>query len=829
MVQKATKTILYSWRTTLRRGRKNGRIYRSGRDGARPSTHYCEFMIKRILLLFSCLLFLLSFSLKAAELTLRFSASRWQDDQGLRLLRPPAEPWDIQSTGELSFIRLSAGNDYFKRRGISFRLSADLPPGIKQVFLIVEHLDQNIGLSQVSFDADRPDAPQTPEFQPAYTPASAVAGFTCLGTGKPRTAVFRLDRPAFRHRQDQGADFRIEGIHALTRLTLQTASADKEIELARQQVPSRLAPRLQLSRPLQRVTTVGADARETSGLPDALAQMRELAPLAHLLGFNGFESYVKWNFVEPQQGRFDWSFYDRLVAEGAKYELQWFPLLIVGSAYTLPDWYYNSPENEGFVCLEHKISNPIQTIFCENQTPHVQRFLQAFGRHYEPGGRLLGIRLGPSGNYGESQYPAGGNWGYKWGKQHIHIGWWAGDKYAAPHFRSFLKRHYANIEALNKAWGESYPSFDQIETFIPQFAEVKRKRKDMTDWYMGAMTDWCERWALWARDSMPKTEIYQSAGGWGFVESGTDFTEQTRSMVRVRGGIRSTNETDSYAQNFYATRMLSSAARFYHVPLGAEPAGFGSARGVVNRIYNLLINNGQHLFFYHGNFLSNDQGVAKWLELAPLLDKREEPFIQVAALYPDTKSTLDDGVFRNLYAFSFNQRVAALRPHLDFDFCSERMIRDGALSRYKVLAFLWSDVVEKEVLEQIDLWVRQGGTVLYPYWGRMPLGTVEDDFSVYNRWLAGDTGKGKVTFYYGDREPPHRYADFLRQELLRRSDLDPRTMRMLQVQKPSEVYVSVLQSGTLAVLNYNDNAVTITIPGNPLPVKLKGYDIALIR
>jgi hypothetical protein len=391
-----------------------------------------------------------------------------------------------------------------------------------------------------------------------------------------------------------------------------------------------------------------------------------------------------------------------------------------------------------------------------------------------------------------------------------------------------LQGKYPDVNALNRAWGEKFSAFDEVNPFIPQFAETKRKRKDLVDWYMAAMTDWCERWAVWAREAMPKTMIYQSAGGWGFVESGTDFTDQTRSMVRIGGGIRATNETDSYAQNFYATRMISSAARFYKVPFGTEPASFGSARGVAARIFNILVNNGHHLFFYYPNLLHNDQGVDKWLELAPLLDKREEPLIEVAALYPDSKSKLDDAVFRHLYGFAFNQRAAALRPILDYDFCSEQMIRDGALAPYKVLVSLWSDVVEADALEAIDRWVRQGGTVIFPYWNRMPLGTVEDDYVVYNRWLRGETGSGRVILYRGDREPPQRYAEFIRQELQRCKTLDVGTKRMLGVRKPPEVYVSALRSGTLAILNYNDQDALVEVPDSP-PIRIGPYVIRLVQ
>ena len=49
----------------------------------------------------------------------------------------------------------------------------------------------------------------------------------------------------------------------------------------------------------------------------------------------------------------------------------------------------------------------------------------------------------------------------------------------------------------------------------------------------------------------------------------------------------------------------------------------------------------------------------------------DDPVIEVAVLYPDTKSKLDDGVFRNLYAFTFNKRAADLRSHLDYDFCNQ--------------------------------------------------------------------------------------------------------------------------------------------------------------
>ncbi|MCC6699168.1 MAG: beta-galactosidase [Candidatus Hydrogenedentes bacterium] len=698
--------------------------------------------------------------------------------------------------------------DYMTRKGIPFRVESGGYIAGSEVFLIIEHDDANIGVIEVNA---------------APAKAEPLAGRACLGTHAPRRAVFRI-APA----PEAGARIEIIGVRSLTGIRLLPSLDPGLLESVQQETPTTpAAPPFQLKRPMQLVMSVGADAKTPEELPSAMDQMRVYCPIASALGFSGVESYVKWNFVEPEQGRFDWSYYDAVVAEAQGYGLRWFPLLIVGSAYALPPWFHDSPENLGFVCLEHNKGNNIQTIFSGHQRPHVERYLKAFGEHYGPMDALLGVRLGPSGNYGESQYPAGGNWGYGDEQEHIHIGWWAGDPYAAGHFQAYLRKRYASVAELNTAWEETYAAFEDIAPFIPQFAENPRKRKDFVDWYVDAMTGWCEDWAVWARQSMPDTSIYQSSGGWGFVESGTDFTDQTKSMAKVHGGIRATNETDSYAQNFFATRMMSSAARFYGVPFGSEPAGFGSARGVMARLYNILINNGQHLFYYYGNLLGNDQAVDKWLAHAPLLDQRDEPFIEVAALYPDTMGKLDDAVFRNLYAFTFNSQVAALRPKLDFDFCSERMVLDGALPRYKVLLLLWNQMIEKDPLNQIDAWVQEGGIVLVAQWRFNPITTVEGDSTVYDAWRKGQTGKGKVLFVPDDRVPPARLANALERELLALGTLDPQTVRMLKTDKPEEVYVSALKNGSFALLNYRDDKATVTVPG-AAPVEMDPYTIAIV-
>jgi hypothetical protein len=460
---------------------------------------------------------------------------------------------------------------------------------------------------------------------------------------------------------------------------------------------------------------------------------------------------------------------------------------------------------------------------------YVRRFLTEFGKHYGSNPALLGVRLGPTANYGEAQYPATGAWGYRGRPLHTHLGYWVGDDNAAADFRRWLSPRYATIDDLNKAWGgPAFQSFEDIKPFLPITALNTRMRKDFSTWYMDAMTGWCEKWAKWAREAMPNVSIFQSSGGWGAVEIGTDYIAHTKSMAALEGGIRLTNENDSYVNNFCVTRPAASAARFYGTMFGTEPAGFSSRRGVMNRLFNIVTNDGKHLFFYHGNLYDNDQAIDGWLANAPLLDQRAQPMVDVGVLYPDTANKLDDSIMRHLNASVLFQSAYAMRSVMDYDFVGEQMILDGALERYKVLVFLAGRVTEKPVLERIDQWVRSGGTVIYPLreGSRLvPLATVEGDSSIFEKWQSGDTGGGRVLLYawHADRK---YYLAYVRKQLGGMAAIRPEVRRALAINKPEETYWSVLRNGRLVLLNYGDDRATVRLPGGKT-LKIEPYTIVV--
>ncbi len=723
----------------------------------------------------------------------RWDAAGSPSAQGIRLEQTTNSDWHCEKVGAWRVARLTPSTDYYSRAAYHFSMAA---APTQKVWLVLEFLDRGYGLTTVS-----PGVPQTRQ-----------CGMARVNTDRLRRAVLQYDGGQL------PKTFSVQGLDYLRSVVIE----DEQPQL--EQTPL-VEPAVKFTVPSQRVTTAGGDGGDPDQAPEALAGLRNQLPLLRAVGFNAVESYVRWGWVEHEPGVYDWSYYDALLAEIEKHGLQWFPMLLAGSGYALPAWLYESTNNVGFKCLEHGIAHDTQSIFQPYQAEYAHRFIEEFGKHYGSRSSLLGIRLGPSGDYGEAQYPAKGP-GYKFRDGHTHIGYWAGDAYAQGDFRSHLKKKYAAITSLNSAWESGYDSFDQISTFLPITAVTRRKRLDFADWYMGAMSEWCEKWAIWSRAALPNTPIYQSSGGWGPVQIGTDYSYQASSMAKVHGGLRLTNEGDDFPDNFTITRMASSAARFYGIPLGYEPGGYGSKRGVIARLFNAVTTGADHLFYYLGNLTDNDQALAAWLKYSPALDQRAKPLIDVAAFYPDTAIKLDDEVLRYRWASTYFTVARGIREQVDFDYASEQMILDGALDRYKVLLFLWGAVMEKPVLEAMDRWVRNGGTLVFAPRPRGLPQTVEGDSSIAQKWVAGDTGKGGVIQWQGDLVPSGSYAEFVRDLLLKTPAIRPQTRDALRMQKPPTVFWSVLENQQLALLNFGEHAAKVRL-ANGKTVRIPAYEMVM--
>ncbi|MDQ1256160.1 MAG: hypothetical protein QG656_756 [Candidatus Hydrogenedentes bacterium] len=738
----------------------------------------------------------------------QFDAGKPDTESGIVLL-PDSGLGRYQRDG-ISLLCLEPSARYYEEDVWRFRIIVPELRIRRDVVVEVEFWDEGFGIIEAQRSIDL-------SFNGLFARSARAVSYTRLNSLRYRSASFLFTEGPKEPSADANGrtDFKITGLQHLRSIRLIEPQPESYWIALQSEIPRDIVPAVSLRRPMQVVCSAGVEVlgdveQDFAGMLDrSVANLREQAPLAKALGFNAVEAYVRWNVVEPRRGEFDWTFYDTLVEELRPHGLKLFPLLIVGSAYALPRWFYESDENVGFVCLEHGLSNPVQSIWSPFHKPHVTRFLQAFGAHYEPMGCLQGVRLGPSGCYGESQYPAQGDWGFRGHGMHLHIGMWAGDSYARTDFQRFLEEKYGTVSALNEAWDAVLPSFDAVSVTLPEQCLSKRQRLDTYVWYTDSMTNWCEWWAIEARKAMPNTPIYQSAGGWGAAEIGTDYSGQTKSMLKVDGGIRLTNELDSFHQAFYATRLAATSARLYGVPLGFEPAMGHTARGTAGRLFNCISNGGEHFFTYGANVFNRQTSIDRWLAHYALFDSRSKPVVDVALVYPQTMNFVSQDTFRYLNAWGFNPVAREIRDRIEVDYLDNRLILDGFLDQYKVLVFVWGNQLEEPVIQKIDAWLRAGGIVVFPCQLYSKLATVEGDTAFFDRWVLGDVGKGHFFRYAGDDEPPTLYAEYVKSVLLSSRTLSPLTRIALEMERPANVFISAQEEGVFLILNFGDETATV--------------------
>lgn len=562
--------------------------------------------------------------------------------------------------------------------------------GPRDLYVIAEVFDEGIGRLGLQYDKGGAALSEHSLYAPAANTVFLV------GDKRWRECVFFLPAARLGHGQNHRADFRLCGSGlAVRRITVTprrpaSFNPDETVDAASLHA-------LRVERPAGMELTFGNDATATD------------ATIFRALSVTSVESYVDWAGVEPEEGKWDWSKWDKQVATLKAAGLKWVPFLIAGPAYATPLWFQNGPASRFYRCLEHGRDSKVQTIFNPDLPRYVERFINAFAERYRDSGVIESVLLGITGIYGESIYPAGpeGGWTTRLNdRYHNHAGWWAGDELAVAAFRAAMKRRYGNVAALNKAWGAGQASFSDVTTFQPDKAPNDRARADLVEWYQQAMTDWSVLWVRATRRAMPKAEIYLCTGGNGDPVLGADFTAQAKAIAPFGAGVRITNEASDYAANFSITREVATATRHYRTFCGFEPAGGVNATGVVARIYNATASGARQLHYYTNNVLDNDPAVRNFRANAARLIPRR-PRVEAALYVPrETWALAPDSIHR-WYGIA-----RKLRDIADVDFVTRLSVADGALRGCRVLVMAETPVLEPKAAAVIARWVERGGVLI---------------------------------------------------------------------------------------------------------------------
>lgn len=620
--------------------------------------------------------------------------------------------------------------------------------------------------------------------------------------------TFALPDAHLSRRQNYGADFRIlfgAGPVPISRLEVSWTKPEKT------EPATPMAERLDkifkgTIRPKGMEYTFGNEADDTTAL------------LFKYLGVTSVESYVTWQTVEPNaKGEWDWSQWDRQVDVLKRAGLKWVPFLILGPAYSTPNWFRESKDHVPCVCLEHGTASKIESLWNPHLPTYIDRFIGEFAKRYRDSGVIESVLLGIQGDFGEAIYSAtGGGWTFIIpGEYHNHLGFWCGDEYAIKSFRDWARVRYVSLGRLNSAWGTDFKSFEEAD--FPargekQIAELRsgllaangrtrRRWLDFVEWYRGEMTRWADWWLGTTRKHFPKTRIYLCTGGDGTPELGANFAAQCRVAAKHNAGVRITNEGSDFGGNFAITRWVAAAGRHYDAYFSFEPASAVNEMGIVARIFNAATAGASGIHDYSPNvIISRARIEAQRANLKYL--KHGRPIVPIALWYPNTHMTLEWG--------GFFPKAAELRDVTDLDYVDEDMLLDGALDRYKILVIAHGNIIETVHMQRISDWVARGGTLISL---DLPFETVGGDKETFKQgmfrtpmeWVK--LGKGSTMLIPGDWSKKDILFEAIRKALKRAQvpDVDGVV---------DGVYASVMEGGTIMYLNTTDKPVTksYTVP-----------------
>lgn len=446
------------------------------------------------------------------------------------------------------------------------------------------------------------------------------------------------------------------------------------------------------------------------------------------MGVTSIEEYVTWESCEKQEGVWDFSFWDGELKKIRDAGLKWLPFIIAGPAYSLPDWYRESREFEGLVCIEHNVETKIQTFWDKNFYKYIERFLRAFAEHFASES-IEALLFGISGDFGEAIVPvSGGGWTFNIpGLYHTHSGYWAGDRFARADFREKMSEKFGgDIGRLNASWGTDYKSFGAVSvpdiktdrdnfrvyegspagTFGTEDACRRRRWIDFIDWYRASMTGYAAFWMNTARRYFPDTELYLCTGGQAEPWHASEFAAQSKISADAGGGVRITNEASDYNANFTVTGWVASACRFYGGYFSFEPAGQVTERGVVCRVYNGAATGARSLHYYGGNIMGNKERAENFAKNVHLL-KEGGVRREIGLLYPDTPIVLDTRRLGEM-----NGRFALMRDYTDYEFICDMTVSDGILDTVKALVITSDGYYKTGTMKKILDFAEKGGLVV---------------------------------------------------------------------------------------------------------------------
>ncbi len=422
-------------------------------------------------------------------------------------------------------------------------------------------------------------------------------------------------------------------------------------------------------------------------------------------GVSSVEDYICWLPLEPERGRWNWAYYDENCRELRKRGMGYtvYPWL-----HFVPKWVLDSEFWEPLLCLRHGKSTWAPSIWSPKTSALFDRFYAELRKRF--GDRISAVYVSMVCDFGEVGYPVGMTRKLV-PTDHIHPGFWCGDPDARADFRRFAVEKYGTLERVNAAWGTAfrdpgavdYPGWAYRGGYaLPETPQGRRRRLDFAQWYLGSMVDFAGRAVAISRRYFPRIPHEIKIGfGSERLEYGADVTAYVKRSKTDGYIVRSTH--GKLPMFFY--RRFSTAAKFYDVPLVTEPPSGVSRHEEVERIFKDATSGTTEYFDYPANLLNATDLFSRFGRYM----EGKHSLTDVAFFFPSTDHWLqpDENNPAALLA-----ACEAARDFFDWDLVDERLVRDGALDRYRVLLWPAGRIVPKDIFARIRRWVERGGVLV---------------------------------------------------------------------------------------------------------------------
>ncbi len=548
---------------------------------------------------------------------------------------------------------------------------------------------------------------------------------------------------------------------------------------------------------------------------------RERSTLLRSLGSIADTDYLWWAVLEQQPGVLDFSAHRRNALLTRAAGMKYVPFLY---AHFAPRWMIASDAFHPYICAEHGGRlNQLSPWSPEVWTVY-RRLYQAMND--QMGSLIDWVRLNTPSDYGEMGYPAAMT-SWLMPQAHAHAGYWCGDPYARADFRNEMRARFRRLIVLNARWGTSFASWDSVD--LPDVrdqrasreardagtAQTRRRWLDFVEWYSGFWLRFTPQLAALVREILPDRPLITSVG---YASEATVYGNDYSLMPKMAHQHDLALQTPGNV-TYYALKRVSTACHHYGTRYYTEPPGDVPPAAQVDRLFHDAANGAQVFFDYPPNM----DRAREQMRMYGLHLTGARPVVDVALYNPTVWHRLWEG------RGNFPELTYLLgelgRDQFDYDVLDEYLVRDGALTRYRVLVWVEGDVTERFALQAVERWVRAGGVLVVRDGLRVE--DVEKRTDIWDRLRPGPLGRGLVIAAGATGATPvdqaMSLADTVTRTAYHLSDIDRTRRNAPLIDGVRDGVRAVLLPDRILYLNSGDVAVTKRVSLRPVDWPVSGW------